>query len=89
MDSSVIQIKIVMGYSIFIGVIGGIIGIITGLWTLFDRLKNSKPQIKIFIPFSFKSNDAITHDYLLHLYIRFSNLTQVPAFIFLETLEVE
>lgn len=82
-----------MGYSIFIGVIGGIIGgiigIITGLWTLFDRLKNSKPQIKIFIPFSFKSNDAITHDYLLHLYIRFSNLTQVPAFIFLETLEVE
>ena len=72
-----------------IGSIGGIIGIIAGLWALFDRYKNRIPRIIVFAPYQFTAIDAVTGKNILSIFFRFSNLSQTPTFLYIETLKAE
>lgn len=72
-----------------IGLVGGIIGIIAGLWAFYDRFKNRKPIIKVFAPYQWTTNDYKTGNQLIFVYFRFSNISQTPTYLFLETLKAE
>ncbi len=72
-----------------VGFVGGTIGIIAGLWALWDRYKNRIPRIKVFAPYQWTSIDPITKKNILAVFFRFSNVSQTPTYLFLETLKVE
>jgi hypothetical protein len=72
-----------------IGLFGGIIGIIASLWAFYDRFKNRKPNIKVFAPYQWTATDSKTGKNLFFVYFRFSNLSQTPTYLFLETLKTE
>lgn len=72
-----------------IGVIGGTIGAIAGGWTIYDRFKNRKPNIKVLAPYQWEANNQPSNEKVLFVYFRFSNLSQSPTYIFLETLFAE
>ena len=72
-----------------VGLIGGIVGIIASLWAFCDRFKNRKPNIKVFAPYHWTANDAKTGQQVLFVYFRFSNISQTPTYLFLETLKTE
>lgn len=75
--------------SAIIGLIGGLIGIVAGLWALWDRFQNRIPNIKVFSPYQFTSNEAETGRLLFSAFFRFSNLSQTPTYLFFETLKTE
>jgi hypothetical protein len=72
-----------------VGFVGGIIGIIASLWAFYDRFKNRKPNIKVFAPYQWTTSDAKTGKHTLFVYFRFSNTSQTPTYLFLETLKTE
>jgi hypothetical protein len=72
-----------------VGLIGGIVGIIASLWTFYDRFKNRKPKIKVFAPYQWNANDTITGQLTLFIFFRFSNISQTPTYLYLETLKTE
>ena len=72
-----------------VGLIGGLVGIIASLWAFYDRFKNRKPKIKVFAPYQWTASDAQTGQHTLFVYFRFSNISQTPTYLFLETLKTE
>lgn len=78
-----------IGFGSILGFVGGIIGVIAGLWALYDRFKNRNPKIKVFAPYQWTANDGATEKLMLFVYFRFSNISQTPTYLFLETLKTE
>ena len=70
-----------------VGLIGGLIGVIAGIWALLDRYNNRNPKIKVFAPFQWTGN--FNSETILFVFFRFSNLSQTPTYLFLETLKIE
>ncbi len=73
---------------IIIGVVGGIIGALAGSWSLFDRFANRHPRLLMFAPYNWAGSDT-TAGPTYGIFIRLSNLSQAPAFLYLETLKAE
>lgn len=72
-----------------VGFVGGIVGIIAGLWALLDRYKNRHPRIKVFAPYQWTGNDSVTGKHILSVFFRISNISQTPTYLYLETLKAE
>lgn len=77
----------------FIGlIIGGIVtltGLIGGIWSLYDRWCNRKPDLMLFTPYYFTCKDATTHQPCLMILARISNSSKQNAFLYLETMGIE
>jgi hypothetical protein len=72
-----------------IGLIGGLVGALSGLLALWDRWKNRKPRFILFAPYNFTGQDAETRRRVLFVYLRIANLSKNRAFLYLETMSVE
>lgn len=72
-----------------IGIIGGLIGSITGIWALIDRYKNRKPKLKVFAPFIWKGNDSVTNELIWFVFFRIANLSQASTFLYFETAKID
>ncbi len=73
----------------WVGLIGGISGLVALGLQLYELQKNRKPQLKLFIPYHFTGTQHETKYRTLFLLLRISNSTNADAFLYLETLRVE
>lgn len=74
--------SVVAGGAVLIGVIGGI-------WSLWDRWRNRKPNLTLFAPYHFSCRDAKTSWPILMILARISNSSKQNAFLYLETMGIE
>ena len=75
-------------WGIIIGLVGGIVGAILGGWGLYDRYEQRRPKLAVFIPYHWAGKDQETGDIYI-LYLRISNISQAPAYLYMETLKIE
>lgn len=85
-----------MDTSVSISLIGGLIGLIGGLAGLIALIiqgvqlwKRRYPRLKLFVPYHFTGSASHNQQRVLFCLVRISNLSERPAFIYLETLRAE
>lgn len=66
-----------------------VVGVIGGIWSLWDRIINRKPILKLFTPYYFSCKDGVSMQPVLMILVRISNSSQKSAFLYLETMSIE
>jgi len=72
-----------------IAVIGGLAGFTAFIIQVIQLWKNRSPSLRLFIPYHFTGSASHNNQRVLFCLIRISNLSERPAFIYLETLRAE
>lgn len=72
-----------------IAVIGGLAGFTAFVIQGIQLWKNRSPSLRLFIPYHFTGSASENNQRFLFCLVRISNLSERPAFIYLETLRAE
>jgi hypothetical protein len=75
-----------------LGLITGLLGLIAGILALvlqgYDSWKKRRPRLRLFVPYCFAGTHAPSRRLVIFVLVRVSNLSERPAFLYLETLKV-
>lgn len=66
-----------------------IIGVIGGIWSLFDKWENRRPNLSLFAPYTFTCRDAKSNRPHLFILAMISNSSKQNAFLYLMTMDIE
>ena len=72
-----------------IGIIGGIAGFTALAVQGYLMWQKRKPDLKLFVPYNFSGDHAGSGQRMMFCLVRISNLSERPAYLYLETLKAE
>lgn len=64
------------------------LGLIGGVWALYDKWKNRKPKLYLFVPYNWSGVDSGSKIRFLCIYLKISNVSSRSAFIYFETISI-
>ena len=64
-------------------------GSIGGIWSLYDRYKNRRPNLNLFVPENFTGEDRVSKQLFLHILVLISNDSKRNAYLLPFTMSIE
>ena len=78
-----------MGTSNWVGILGGLAGLLALAIEGYGYWKKRKPQLALFVPYHFTGDEAQSKQRILFALVRISNASERAAHLYLETLRAE
>lgn len=75
-------------FALLVGIIAGLVGVVGGWITLYDKWRNRKPKLSLWVPYNWTGEDIGAQKRFLALYLRISNTSNKEAYLYLETMSV-